>query len=142
MDKSEQYIRMCEKAKEVQAQWTRDKGDWFVAQDGSVKCRPFAGDGTAVLKSGFQITKENGVIRLAKYTWLPRLDQLMDMAQIDGVNSERLIYIFYDWSKLPYDRLSRHPQKIFGSVEQSWLAFVMQIKHFKKWDSEEWISLF
>jgi len=142
MDKSQKYIEMCEKAREIQAQWVQGKGDWFVSEDDSVRCCVSASYESAIIRKGFRITENEGVIRLSKYIWLPRLEQLMDMAQKKNISHGNSVHVFYHWTKIPYDASDRFPGKIFTSVEQSWLAFVMQIKYFKKWNGKDWTTIF
>ncbi|QTA91396.1 hypothetical protein [Desulfonema magnum] len=142
MDKSQKYIQMCEKSGEIQTKWVQGKGDWFLDENGVFKCCVSADYESAIIKNGFRITKKEGIIRLSKYIWLPRLEQLMEMAQRKGISYEKSIYMFYEWTKMPYDELSGQPRKIFASVEQRWLGFVMQMKYFKKWDRDKWIRIF
>ncbi|MDM8524498.1 hypothetical protein QUF80_14105 [Desulfococcaceae bacterium HSG8] len=142
MDKSKKYIRLCERATEIQQQWVQGKGDWFVSEDGSLKCCVSGEYESAIIKNGFRITKNKaGIIRLSRYIWLPRLEQLMEIAQRRGITYGNSAHVFYDWTKIPYKEPYRLPEKIFLSVEQLWLAFVMQLKYYKKWDGKKWAKL-
>lgn len=142
MDKTQKYIEMCRQAREIQARWVQGKGDWFVDEDGDIRCCVSAGDESAVIRNGFRITESHGVVRLSRYIWLPRLEQLMDMAQKKGISYSNTTHIYYHWVKTPYDLPDELPRKYFTSVEQSWLGFVMQTTYFKKWDGTDWVTIF
>jgi hypothetical protein len=140
MDKSPEYIKMCGRAHEIQKQWVQRHGDVFAKEDGCIGyCIMIDGKKKPEkMKKGFGISECEGVIRLSKYTWLPRLDQLMELAQTPGRSFEGTTSIFFKWSKSAYDGGNRLPRALFTSLEKAWLAFVMEKHYGKKWNGNEW----
>ena len=141
MDKSPKYIEMCKAAKEVQNQWKQEYGDFFVSENGRIECWISDNQKGQKIKRGFAINIKKGIIRLSKYIWLPRLNQLIEMAQEIGRRYESVTQDFFDWTKRPYERLSGQPGELFPSMEQIWLAFVMHKKHGKQWDGSNWVKV-
>lgn len=148
MDKSEQYIRMCEEAaEELQKRWKPIDGD-FCWHDN---------EGAEYLGS-HEFPATNAVVHLAmgntrdywyNWLWLPRQDQLQEM--VEENNPVSLIRDLEEWTSLPmwiqlkpsrkatplaeefYTSLNR-----LTSMEQLWLAFVMKEKHNKVWAGDSW----
>ena len=140
MDTSKEYIKMCEKAWEIQriapkedtvkaledykselfylplenkialGHWDNDEGDWMIGH--------------------YRDNKEDAI-------WLPRQDQLQEMVDVkDGRSfSDALTDIYEDFMEGMKDYYYDS-----NSMEQLWLAFVMKEKFNKVWDGEEWIS--
>jgi hypothetical protein len=140
MDKSTEYISMCGNATEIQQQWDPGHGDFYVDQNGRVTCWVSNVKRVKKIKRGFGVHPENGVIRLTRYIWLPRLNQLIEMAQEQGKRFELTTQDFFDWVKMPYQRASECPNKLFPSLEQLWLAYVMKRKLGKIWNGSEWVT--
>lgn len=140
MDKSDEYIRMCAAADEIQQQWTRSYGDFFVDGRGKIRCWLSRSDEGQRFKKGFYVCVDRGVILLARYVWLPRQNQLIELAQVPGRRYETTTQDFFNWTKRRYEALDEIPAKSFRSMEKIWLAFVMQQKFNKQWDGESWIS--
>ena len=62
--------------------------------------------------------------------WLPRQDQLQEMAEYRSIGKNlELLSEFWN-TKYCYDN--------FTTMEQLWLAFVMSEKYSKKWIDDEW----
>ena len=138
MDKSGRYIAMCEKAMEVQLCWKPAHGDFFVDKDGHTRCW-IDGQHTAdKVKKGFAVKTCRNVIQITKFIWLPRLDQLIEMAQVPGRRYESVTTDFHQWTRAPYPSLPERPTNQFSSLEQLWLGFVMEQKHRKKWREKQW----
>ena len=131
---------MCGAAKEIQLQWKQDYGDFFVDEKGEIKCWISRDPGHYKVKKGFRICVKEDVIHLSKYSWLPKQDQLIEMAQVPGRRYENVTQDFFNWTKVPYEVLSDTPATLFRSMEQIWLAFVMQQKFNKQWDGSEWVK--
>jgi hypothetical protein len=121
MDISSEYIKMCEKAEEIQAMKPHsffdggielERGDYYY----NVQSR----------KTGVQTSSWRNFRNL----WLPRQDQLQEMAfdkvTIDCLEGFRLFFI--------------HFQDNFDTMEQLWLAYVMKTKFSKTWNGEEWVA--
>ena len=127
MDTSETYIKMCEKAEEIQENRPE-------LCDNEPQLKTIVGD-----KPLFVFTQEwfaeihNNQGR--RRVWLPRQDQLQEMLY-DGyfpVFSEVIIPRFFDFWRQTYPQVP-----YFTSMEQLWLAFVMKEKYNKVWDGEQW----
>ena len=136
MDTSEQYIKMCEKAEEIQKghQWVYD--DLFVSPKEYYRDKPL-------------IWGRDKRFRDPPYTWLPRQDQLQEMIdqqQRDWVNVLEMftLYAFYGDNTYTLGGTPVYygmgiPHNVF-SMEQLWLAFVMKEKFNKTWNGEAWQS--
>lgn len=130
MDTSEQYIKMCEKAEEIQAR---------VLLLGI--CEP-----EYLHTCGADVSSEGDWFH--QHIWLPRQDQLQEMVNELPEWQKHIInrlYAFADFvHKEPY--LPKHFKDIekdeachfFTSMEQLWLAFVMKEKYNKIWYGEDW----
>jgi len=109
MDNSPEYMEQCEKAVEIQQLEVKFRYDSHGDQ---------------------YIYKKDDV-------WLPRQDQLQEIAGEDLSNSKTtLFYRLYDWKNKEYPRTYQE------SWEQLWLAFVMHERFGKYWDFEtkEWVN--
>lgn len=138
MDKSATYVRMCEKAREVQGQWVQHHGDVFVADTGKIVYWISEIHKLQRVKSGFVIDTKDEVIYLSKVIWLPRQDQLIEMAQEAGRRYDSVLQSFFNWTDTPYEKDAKPAKKIFPSMEQIWIAFVMQKNYGKKWTGYGW----
>ena len=132
MDTSETYIKMCEKAEEIQEQ------------------KPEGSQGEFVYCEG-EAYQEMDDRPLSSFIWLPRQDQLQEMVQHSKPISlvDNLSFFCFPIDRLgsmPHKRASEEAQKeegyiaSFTSMEQIWLAFVMERKYNKVWDGSDWIS--
>jgi hypothetical protein len=141
MDKSLRYIRMCERASEIQQRWRQTYGDFYVGADGRIRCwiQPESARHLRI-KGGFQIESADKVIRVARTVWLPRQDQLIEMAQMRGRTYDSVVLDFYNWTKRPYNERNQLPPRLFPSMETIWMAFVMHRKFHKKWTNTAWIA--
>jgi len=111
MDTSETYIKMCLKAREVQALATQTQYDYWV----------HAPVGAGMI-------------------WLPRQDQLQEMlypGQEARTIFAEFAFLVGDSRVEFLDLLPEYRQ--YTSMEQLWLAFVMKQKHNKIWNGQEWI---
>jgi hypothetical protein len=138
MDKSQAYIKMCTKAVEIQRQWQPRHGDVYVDDTDRIFVWIAHLENLPKLKKGFCITSENGVIKMTRYVWLPKLDQLIEMAQQKGKRYEGTSQDFFDWAKSRCPDGAKRPAKATASLEQLWLAFVMIRKFSKHWNGSEW----
>ena len=148
MDTSEQYIRMCERAEEIQKLdcnfvhslysyspecGTCPKHKWI---EFGKYCRHCG----SKLKPHKMYETREGDSHLGDDVWLPRQDQLQEIV-LDGTsNIGRLINPFHNFAiggeSVP---ISPYPFS-FTSMEQLWLAFVMKEKYGKVWTGEEWLT--
>lgn len=119
MDTSPEYIKMCEKAEEIQGQWSASEshdGDWIFYHRS-------LGNGTE------EICVDIGAGSSAD-KWLPRQDQLQEMAD-RGFRA----FICGMYDTFTSDYFSK-----FTSMEQLSLAFVMKEQYGKIWNGKEWIK--
>ena len=134
MDTSETYIKMCEKAEEIQALRNKVSNSWD--DDNNWE------EGDFYYKLGFRCgfhsgceSSEYGPLDYSTRIWLPRQDQLQEMV-LESNHPDELLKIighFHDFA------CGVTPQ--FDSMEQLWLAFVMKELYSKIWskEKEKWI---
>lgn len=139
MDKSAVYVTLCDRAAEIQRLWMPRYGDFYRDGNGRITCWLSNGeDPDKRVKNRFIVRAGDGLIRLSKYVWLPRQDQLIEMAQVRGRRYDSVVQDFFDWTKQDYGGRSGLPGKRFPSMEQIWLAYLMQRKFRKTWDGGDW----
>ncbi|MDZ7761933.1 MAG: hypothetical protein U5L00_16980 [Desulfovermiculus sp.] len=111
-----------------------------MGENKSIQCWVDAVHAGREVRKGFGITRQGEkVIALTPYIWLPRLDQLMELAQVPGRRFESVSQEFFTWTNTPYPIGQQAPSRIFATLEQVWLAFVMQCRQAKVWDGSDWI---
>jgi hypothetical protein len=128
MDCSDAYVKMCQKAEEIQRLWSPAEGDHFVDDLCHVSIV-----NPALLEYLNKSFKEG---KRGSYTWLPRQDQLQEMVvSLFKGNCYWMMEECYKFMQLPYPMKSQ-------SMEQIWLTFVMQQLYQKQWLPEkgEWIK--
>ena len=127
MDKSSDYIRMCEIAKVIQKQWKPEVGDFFVSMSLGLTspCQTIASD----------LEKKVSYLKTIKAVWLPRQDQLQEMVIEKYATSWDLAIAFSN--VLMGDNASYFDN--FGSMEKLWLAFIMLEKYKRKWEKGGWV---
>jgi len=133
MDISETYIKMCEKAEEIQFIKRRVvgtdetyksflRGDWVARKNGAVE----------IITAGTKLESSDNI-------WLPRQGQLQEMYlkdMPDGTYQKiaTLAEEFHD-----YHEANGYP--IYASsMEQLWLAFCMSEKYGKIWSGTGWVK--
>jgi len=139
MDTSKEYIKMCQKATEIQKLWIglredneTTNGFWFVHRhDGT--------DEICIIGDAFDHTRTNGCDCCSGYyvgdtIWLPRQDQLQHL--MNPISSDNSTNIQVK-SHLINRFISRNK---FKSFERAWLAFIMQEKFKKVWNGEDWVK--
>ena len=123
MDVSSEYVKMCEKAVEIQA----------------LAPKP------TILGGNFWHYPEGATG--APIVWLPRQDQLQEMLRYYPKDRpSELIYgnlaiIFGDWCASLHNTYTKYLRlEAKMSMEQLWLAFVMKEKYNKVWNGADWIA--
>ena len=126
MDTTETYIKMSEKARNYLPKWEPRTGD-FVCEHGDtesidVYCSCWSQEFSREIQSD----------DIPLY----RQDQLQEM--LEGVKPYYSTWI----SKLKrlVDFAFESDPKMFHSLEQLWLAFVMKEKYNKVWNGEDWVN--
>ncbi len=135
MDTNPEYIKMCEKAEEIQQAWKPRQRDCFLNPSlGSMELNGvliyiplFYGD-TVAFSEDSQCREES--------IWLPRQDQLQEMlADYDGIP-----ILSVEWVTRVAELLNSNDiPEGQTSMEQLWLAFVMKEKYSKIWNGKEWV---
>lgn len=162
MDKSEEYIKMCESAKEIQKVWQPNVGDWFLndyrrttgfSEDvekqiwgndkdkwEKIQCLTYKPS----IKEYVTISDSDGshVHRMDEFfkhrhVFLPSQDYLQKLIQGNFIKVLDKESDFADSSYPihPYTTLSH-----FKSREQLLLGLVMKEKYDKVWNGSEWIK--
>ena len=133
MDTSKKYIKMCEKAEEIQEKFNWYKGDYYAHQSSIY----LWGNGKEIWVA-YNLGETKGV----RYIWLPRQDQLQEMVARN--NNYQLLTDFYNWcDENFYQWLDKKLVQNLGqlSMEQLWLAFVIKEKYNKIWNGKDWNSV-
>jgi hypothetical protein len=156
MDVSTEYIKMCEKATEIQKSHSEYKsGDWFsptcnigstdqwsnsvwipsdsaeIAKVRECYCtgdfRDLCAEGLADFQS--HLREED----IALLIWLPRQDQLQEMVRKD-LGLQSICWLAYEYSTGRCAGIT-----ISGTMEQLWLGIVMSENYNKVWNGEDWV---
>lgn len=157
MDTSETYIKMCQKATEIQAVWKPAEGDYFYQPTS----RPFLEGQFCVYDVRLLIRgpesgrlcfpeivsggpwgeyNEDGLEYIddtARLIWLPRQDQFQEM--IEGTAPAVLMAFANEAFDRDHDWIEViAPYKALASMEQMWLCYVMSERYQRRWTGEEW----
>jgi hypothetical protein len=127
MDKSSDYIKMCESIKVIQEQWKPEFGDFYVSMSLGLTspCQTIASD----------LEKKVSYLKTIKAVWLPRQDQLQEMVIEKYATPWDLAIAFSN--VLMGDNASYFDN--FDSMEKLWLAFIMLEKYKRKWEKGGWV---
>ncbi len=137
---TERYIKMCEKAEEIQREWKPRIGDFVFSKEYKEVVVI-----TGAEEELYDATKPILVKKWAKvfkedYIWLPTQEQLQGMLDgdyfyhafiLDGVNETMKRLYSEDGLYSPFE-----------TGNEFWLAFVMWERYQKVWDDEkeEWVK--
>ncbi len=143
MDKSSRYIKMCKEAREIQGGWNHKTGDIFVTKKGEVLFWVPGKYGALEIKGGFGVTRDDKIITLDPYIWLPRYNQLIETIQATSQSHFRdITFLFYSWLRTPYGIDIHHsPKKLFATNEQMWIAYLMESLYHKIWTEMAWVTV-
>ncbi len=120
MDTSETYVKMCEKAVEIQHQ--TPKSIYVGSKPGSFFYSRYV---SRIVNAEYAQNPETVI-------WLPRQDQLQEMVRGEYKDIKEMIHDFGPF--LTYQASS------LASLEIVWLEFVMKIKYGKVWSGEDWVK--
>ena len=127
MDTTPEYIKMCVAAVEIQALAPGRDGTYFEEHN-------FIAD-----ELGNIAKEDNGYYYMLsgeKHIWLPRQDELQEMVKESSLSES--LTAFYHWN---YDiGFIWKSDKEFTSMEQLWLAYVMQELYQKTWNGSDWVK--
>lgn len=156
MDTSEQYIKMCESAKEIQKLWQPNIGDWFLndyrgttefpkdveeqiwgddkEKWEKIQCltyKPSIKEFVVISDSDGSHTYRMDEFFKHKHVWLPTQDQLQGM-----LSKPEIMKFMREFNNEQFLTWTQE-----WTFEQLWLAFVMKEKFGKIWNGEdEWIK--
>lgn len=152
MDTSKEYIKMCEKAVEIQK--LLDKGlpynvvfcphcdDIRYVQWDSFCWREKYGNGDKLQEwTSDYDTSDHPHYHGNKAIWLPCQDQLQEMVKKlhPKYTSIDWVWTISQWGQ-NYVNEDYYKKLNLMSMEQLWLAFVMKQKYNKVWDGKNWIT--
>jgi len=132
MDFSKEYIKMCEKATEIQGLARKNgviHGDYLYEK--SIDKWDIVYDANKCYKYG-----------LLTQIWLPRQDQLQEIVLYKNSTEpirNRILWLIGDFRDYCI-KLYQSKPAFFNSMEQLWLAFVMKENYDKIWYKDEWVS--
>ena len=136
---TENYIKMCELAEEIQKEWRPKIGDYYY-EKGHHKIfdkKPY--HYKAILdkeKSYLFHKKYNDNIFNYKRFWLPTQEQLQEMVKDKWICEADMLFVFKYWIE------KAMVEKIISvakyTLTELWLAFVMYEKYHKIWTGEKW----
>ncbi|MBA7702655.1 hypothetical protein ES703_111424 [subsurface metagenome] len=129
------YIKMCEKAKEIQESHIFKEGDCiFHPREGVLEVLKIRNDRITA-------TPEREVnCPISECTWLPTEEEIKEIIRSYIVNlAEDILDIFLDDDKMVYGYKWR-PKIFFRTCEEQWLAYYMSEIHNKRWlfKKQEW----
>jgi len=115
MKPTENYLKMCEKAKKLQEEWVPEYLDQYA-------CRNTLG---AIIHYYPKFTKFNSD------TWLPRQEDIQKIFQREtGLDLYHTIEAFLTWwLEQPKD---------YRPLEEYWLTFLYEVIYHKRWNGEDW----
>ena len=118
MDTSEIYIKMCERAREIQ-DVSLSFGDYYW----------FNKDWHIFLEGAYAISPEH-------FVWLPRQDQLQEILFTHKEHLFPQCVLLREFIR----EGELYILHFLKSMEQLWLAFVMYKKFNKIWNGEDWVK--
>lgn len=127
MDTSEIYIKMCDKAEEIQSTWIATAMDIMTGRN----LHGIFAFYSVVLSTEYK----------KLYIWLPRQDQLQEMINEPSQFAALSRMIETTCGIAGLGNIMIRPQFAFcKSLEQLWLAFLMKEKFDKSWNGEDWVE--
>jgi len=156
MNPTERYVKMCEKAEEIQKAWKPKVGDWILRKydifGKEIDTEIWGEDKLQEIviihrKSSiggyYMLVNEDGEERIfnskkeyykTTSIWLPTQEQLQEMC---NPPLDVLLQEFWQW--IPKYEVGVK----YASMNELWLAFVMWTKYHKIWDDEkeEWVEI-
>lgn len=134
------------KAKELQADWKPQVGDWFykakfLGQGTWLICRIL---GATLWCSGKGMTRPEFGNRLVEfmapenYTWIPSIEQMLEMVWKgwNDIAKMHLLCELKDLAQVHYDKAG-----LFPSMKLLVLTFVMRGRYQRRWDGKTWRKL-
>ena len=131
MDTTEEYIVMCRKAIDLQDSWKPDYYDYVFKQASrhqQVMC--------IVHRLQLEAAKKGEEAWQRGYIWLPRQDQLQKLVSGQSMSLRMLAVNFGCYCEKYGDKVH------YYTMEQLWLAYVMEKLYHKAWDegAKSWVK--
>lgn len=135
MDTSHEYIKMCEKAVELQGLWTDPQdGDFYSCPLTPNQLQAFP-DNVVIFGCSFKETTfragEDGSV------WLPRQDQLQEIYWGKFERPINALDVLAILTKIK-EMAGNFKVNSLWSIEKAWLALCMDFKCNKYWTGEDW----
>lgn len=135
MDTTPEYIKMCEKAEELEELWQPTIADMVIQRLWQNRWFYVTYHEAEMIKEP-QSNKSD--MWKSQYIWLPRQDQLQEMV-FDDIPYQKLLR----FTKFCQSNIYADDDPILWwaerrSIEQLWLMFMMFECHNKTWNGEEW----
>jgi hypothetical protein len=148
MDITATYLRMCQKAKEIQEAWKPKDFD-FIIDNTKVEYNDdiLLVDNTDLQLVDIDYAEPESQEYQTEYEyyktrtlWLPRQDQLQELIEPDKSKIYQIVdkVVTQKYYYPPKEDYISGPE-IFNSMEQLWLAYVMKEKFGKIWYLNEWV---
>lgn len=124
---TDNYIKMCEKAEEIQKLWRKSFknyiGDLF-----------WKGKKYLMIPEACSYVTEIMFEPEDNFIWLPTQEQLQEMIS----NNWYDVFCKFLWWHSEDDKNSEEFKSMFTSMNEVWLAFVIEEKYHKIWNGKEW----
>ena len=134
---TDSYIKMCDKARQLQRAWKPKDWDRFVYRDSE--------EMDIMMYLEEEYNRKEMIIINGVYIWLPTQEQLQEMMPKSDVTS--LVEYIKNAELRYHDRFDENAVGYFTgtfiSLTELWLAFVMYEKYHKKWltKEEKWYKI-
>ena len=137
---TENFIKQCEKADEIQKLCYYKKGDWFYTK----KHRNDVTNGLYIISGDWDLcyansNREDNWLTRAKGVWLPTQEQLQEM--LNAYSNYERINRFYEFVHLDTSEYGWNKWCEFvndSSMNELWLCYVMKKLYNKIWTGEKW----
>jgi len=137
MDKSKEYIKMCDCPEIQDGKWKDGTGGTWISENVMVASCCY-GVGDFYYNKDFEALNECShcghkrvYTEKTKSIWLPRQDQLQEM--VTNFNIYNTTEDFSKWVNIAFRSAVN-----WGSLEQMWLSYVMNKKYNKTWNGKKW----
>ncbi len=144
MDVSPEYVKMCEKAEEIQNSGYSPVGSFTLRPlPEHIKVLTIWQHQYSGQYNHYDLALDQGghywLIPpiIAPCIWLPRQDQLQEMVKVITIEDLRFCGLLVGWDDGSVDHTTN--LKDTSSLEQLWLSFVMKERWDKIWDGENWV---
>ena len=128
------YIKMCDKAKQLQRAWKPKDWDRFIYRDSE--------EMDIMMYMEEEYNRKEMIIVNGVYIWLPTQEQLQEIWRkeyLKNPNQHGWFGCFVNFVDTDY-RDDLIADEYFGEMNELWLAFVMRERWNKFWTGEKWVK--